>query len=128
MRLATALLATTLVFGCGGELEQPPTRTISKKGGGGGSGSTETKCTDGRDNDRDGATDCADTDCAADSSCQVTPPPPPPPPTGEPEQCEYYGGWNQYTAKCEDGVDNDGDGLTDCADPGCQTSCLYVCQ
>jgi hypothetical protein len=48
------------------------------------------------DNDGDGATDCADTDCVADPACA----------SGSPESCT-------------DGVDNDGDGATDCADTDC---------
>ena len=45
------------------------TLTVNAAGGGGGP-TTETSCTDGVDNDNDGATDCADSDCAADAACQ----------------------------------------------------------
>ncbi len=51
-------------------------------------------CDDGVDNDLDGATDCADSDCAFDLAC------------AEPEVCD-------------DGIDNDLDGATDCADSDC---------
>jgi hypothetical protein len=55
---------------------------------------TETLCGNSIDDDGDGTTDCADTDCAADAYCL-------------PE------------TSCTDGLDNDGDTLTDCYDPGC---------
>jgi vibriolysin len=42
------------------------TLTVSAAGG---SSPTETSCTDGVDNDGDGAADCADSDCAADPVC-----------------------------------------------------------
>src|SRR5262245_8731629 len=45
------------------------TLTVSAANGGGGP-TTETVCNDGIDNDNDGATDCADSDCAADPVCQ----------------------------------------------------------
>ncbi len=59
------------------------------------------RCADGRDNDRDGATDCADSDCAGQNPCE------------NPEQT------------CDDNFDNDGDGTADCADPDCfgRTGC-----
>ncbi|MCH8028501.1 MAG: hypothetical protein IH874_01020 [Candidatus Dadabacteria bacterium] len=53
---------------------------------------TEAQCTDGLDNDADGAIDCDDGDCAADPICEF------------PE------------ATCDDGFDNDADGDIDCAD------------
>jgi len=54
---------------------------------------TETNCTDGDDNDSDGATDCADPDCNADPSCEET--------------------------VCDDNIDDDLDGDTDCDDSDC---------
>src|SRR5689334_4840234 len=54
-------------------------------------------CNNTVDDDGDGATDCADSDCAADPSCN-------------PEMM------------CNDTVDNDGDGATDCADSDCATA------
>jgi hypothetical protein len=62
----------------------------------------ETSCTDGVDNDCDGATDCADTACKG-TSCG----------TG----CTCNGG--PHETACDDGLDNDGDGATDCMDPDC---------
>jgi hypothetical protein len=50
-------------------------------------------CTDGIDNDGDGAIDCADSDCAGTPGC--------------------------VSEVCTDGVDNDGDGRVDCADSDC---------
>jgi Zn-dependent metalloprotease len=58
---------------------------------------TETSCTNGTDDDADGATDCADSDCAADPACNV--------PTTE--------------TSCTNGTDDDADGATDCADGDC---------
>jgi hypothetical protein len=55
---------------------------------------SETNCTDGVDNDGDGSTDCADTDCIIAPIC------------------------NPETV-CDDGIDNDSDGLTDCDDLDC---------
>jgi Cys-rich repeat protein len=60
-------------------------------------------CGNGLDDDSDGDTDCADSDCAQDPSC--APPPPP--------------------EDCANGLDDDGDGDIDCFDlecarqPGC---------
>ena len=66
-------------------------------GGACGSGVGETACTDRVDNDRDGRTDCADSDCAGNVACVV--------PATE--------------TNCTDRIDNDGDGATDCADSNC---------
>lgn len=52
-------------------------------------------CSDGVDNDRDGAIDCDDPDCDDNAPC-----------LNEPEVCD-------------DGEDNDGDGAADCDDPDC---------
>ncbi|MCA9686273.1 MAG: M4 family metallopeptidase, partial [Myxococcales bacterium] len=54
-------------------------------------------CDDGIDNDNDGTTDCADSDCTDDAACQPQP------------EAEV----------CDDGIDNDNDGTTDCADSDC---------
>lgn len=66
-------------------------------------GSGETLCADGKDNDTDGVTDCADSDCAG-RACG----------TG----CVCGGGVKKESL-CFQGNDEDGDGLTDCADPDC---------
>lgn len=68
------------------------TLTVSYAGG---SAPTAEVCGDSLDNDGDGATDCADSDCSADPSCSAP------------------------AEVCDDGVDNDGDGATDCADADC---------
>jgi hypothetical protein len=60
-------------------------------------------CTDGIDNDVDGAIDCRDGDCANDPACV----------TGCTPVREGKG------RTCSDGKDNDCDGLVDCADPDC---------
>lgn len=79
-----------------------------------------TACADGVDNDGDGKVDLADPGCSDASDTDETdgatpppPPPPPPPPTG---------GGSGTPAACADGVDNDGDGKVDLADPGCSHS------
>jgi hypothetical protein len=53
----------------------------------------EWTCNDGIDDDGDGLTDCDDSDCVDEGSCDET--------------------------DCTDGVDDDGDGLLDCDDPDC---------
>lgn len=58
-----------------------------------------TACSDGKDNDLDGKTDCQDADCKA------------------------YCGENT-DATCHDGQDNDADGDLDCQDPECQPYCV----
>ncbi|MHB8876172.1 MAG: Ig-like domain-containing protein, partial [Myxococcaceae bacterium] len=78
-------------------------------------------CGDGLDNDCDGKIDCADPDCqlAPGGSCG----------TGNGFRCSTAstclcsgnGGAPQATeTTCNDGHDNDCDGLSDCADPGCR--------
>ncbi len=64
-----------------------------------GTPSRETSCQDGRDEDGDGATDCADPDCSSDPACSS--------PSRE--------------TNCADNIDNDGDGATDCADTDCSS-------
>lgn len=72
-------------------------------------GTTETICNDGIDNDCQGGTDCADTtDC---------------PPTAPPCNCTPA-----PETLCSDGIDNDCDTFTDCVDPDCSTTpaCWYL--
>jgi parallel beta-helix repeat protein len=59
--------------------------------------SGENVCFDNIDNDDDGLVDCADSDCATESYCEVS------------------------ETTCDDDFDNDGDGLIDCADDNCAT-------
>jgi hypothetical protein len=81
-------------------------------------GFTETTCDDMHDNDCDGLTDCADTDCAGQSCgkfgmiCQ-----------GTNCVCSGNGGTPQTveTTTCADGFDNDCDGQIDCLDGSCLT-------
>jgi hypothetical protein len=58
-------------------------------------GAEETNCSDGIDNDGDGKTDCADSDCAGTPAC----------PSAE---------------ICGNGLDDDNNGLTDCCDAACK--------
>lgn len=66
----------------------------------------ESSCTNGADDDGDGAADCADPGCAGTGFCE-------------------YGA----EASCGDGEDNDGDSDADCADTDCmsQVSCILAC-
>ncbi len=63
-------------------------------------GTFESSCTDGIDNESDGAIDCADADCYGSPACT--------------------------TEVCRNGIDDDGDGFTDCNDTDCVafTCCL----
>lgn len=94
-------------------------------------------CTNGVDDDGDGATDCEDAEChghaycqayheyacangadddgdglvdCADPDCLQT------------QECDPGREWS-----CHDGVDNDSDGLTDCLDPDCGQACTEKC-
>jgi len=61
---------------------------------GGGPENTAALCSDGIDNDGDGDTDCADSECQGLAVC--------------------------IESNCTNGIDDDGDGYTDCADSDCQ--------
>ncbi len=75
-------------------------------GAGGTTPTTETNCVNTLDDDADGATDCADADCAAAPTCQ---------PGAE---------------LCDNGDDDDGDGAADCADDDCDAfpACVPVAE
>jgi hypothetical protein len=74
-------------------------------------------CQDGVDNDSDELTDCSDPDCFGSVGC------------GQGEWCNVESaqnagqdgdcGGDNGDQNCQDGVDNDSDGLFDCADPDC---------
>lgn len=70
----------------------------------------EGACNDGKDNDSDSMTDCADADCAAAPNCKP----------GE--------GAENSDAKCSDWVDNDGDGNVDCDDRNCMGPGVRACR
>ena len=89
-------------------------------------------CDDGADNDLDGATDCADDECAdlgapcesAEASCAdgfdndadgATD-------CGDPDCGAVSPPCEHAEARCDDAFDNDGDGTTDCDDPDCATA------
>jgi hypothetical protein len=77
----------------------------------------ERDCADRVDNDSDEATDCLDPDCAGDPACGHGDP------VCDNEAAANPGGtggcYGSEPAHCQDGFDNDGDGLVDCADPDC---------
>jgi hypothetical protein len=83
-------------------------------GNGGAQQSTETACADHSDNDCNGLTDCADSvcdtqQCSSGGTC-----------SGGMCICPGAGDMPQaIETKCADGLDNDCDELTDCADPSC---------
>ena len=60
--------------------------------------SVEVSCDDDLDDDGDGATDCADEDCAGDPACA------------------------DVTEICDNNLDDDGDGDIDCADKSCSST------
>ncbi len=68
----------------------------------------ETICNDGRDNDCDGLTDCAETVCAGQACATGK--------TCTGGSCTAADAGTVQTSEtiCNDGFDNDGDGLTDC--------------
>ena len=66
-------------------------------------------CDDEFDNDGDGYSDCADSECTNAPGCLNC--------NGGAAPVAEYG-----TANCTDGLDNDCDGLTDCADEDCSAS------
>jgi beta-glucanase (GH16 family) len=83
--------------------------------------STETVCDDGLDDDCDGNTDCDDTDCDGHLACM-------PPVCGDgycaatEDQCncpDDCGTPPIYETNCDDGIDEDCDGNTDCDDSDC---------
>jgi hypothetical protein len=72
---------------------------------------SESSCTDGLDNDCNGATDCADRLCAGTPGCGMCTP------------------ISRTEGRCRDMRDDDCDGLIDCADPDCRTRpfCMTAC-
>jgi subtilisin family serine protease len=61
------------VLAAGGAFTSSESTPFTVSGGGGGGPTSETSCDDGIDNDGDGATDCADSDCSADPVCGPPP-------------------------------------------------------
>lgn len=70
---------------------------------------TNPTCSDGLDNDLDGAIDCVDTSCSATTVCTPTPP-------LTEDECPL----GTADLCCSDGNDNEGDGVYDCDDTDCQ--------
>ena len=85
---------------------------------------TPVACQDGIDNDQDSWIDCDDQDCGLFVFCQpaAVPPPAPapaaattPPPASPPAPLPV----ENHPVVCQDGIDNDGDGLIDCQEEVC---------
>ncbi len=71
----------------------------------------ETACTGGRDEDCDGAIDCADADCVSSPACEPACRPSP----------------ENTSAACTNGTDDDCDGTADCADADCRAAGVDAC-
>ncbi|MBK9519010.1 MAG: Ig-like domain-containing protein [Anaeromyxobacter sp.] len=108
---------------CSSPLAPTPGCTVCTPGGGAPVQypGQESVCSDGRDNDCDGVSDCADPDCAASTFACA--------PNGftcDPSQftctrCSGNGGAAEAVeATCADAADNDCDGAVDCADATCR--------
>jgi hypothetical protein len=97
------------------------TTTPPPSGGGGETGKPQ--CSDGIDNDGDGLIDAADPGCHTDGNANN----PASYNANDNSEANSGGGVQGSTGgkngkpQCSDGVDNDGDGLVDAADPGCHT-------
>ncbi|MEO5927920.1 MAG: hypothetical protein ABIO72_04325 [Patescibacteria group bacterium] len=72
---------------------------------------TDPSCSDGLDNDIDGAIDCTDSGCATATPC-VTPP------SLTEDMCPL----GTADLCCSDSTDNEGDGPVDCEDTDCQST------
>ena len=84
---------------------------------GGGPNPDLNECEDGRDNDGDGVIDEDDPGCHTDGD-------PDNPASYDPNDDDERndgGGGPDDESECEDGIDNDGDGVADEDDPGCHT-------
>src|SRR4051812_45187229 len=89
--LPLAVLFSAVALGCSTQPPDPPPL------------GPET-CDNGKDDNGDGKTDCADPKCFTNAKC------------------------SSNLEKCDDGVDNDGNGQTDCADPSCDgADCAMGC-
>jgi len=87
-------------------------------------------CNNKIDDDQNGLTDCADPTCAGDVRCQPKPvaptPLPEPTPTPEPTPQPPPTPTPVVTQEnCVNSIDDNNNGLIDCADPQCQVAC-YV--
>lgn len=103
MPAAAIGLAAGLV-GCGGSVETEP--------------DPGEVCGDKLDNDGDGKIDCADPDCNCSTPVYSAPGPDAGTPNDSGPKPDVLSKEN-----CTDNVDNDGDGLTDCADSDCAGQC-----
>ncbi len=105
-----AILSALYMAGCGldSEVSRVSNNNILK------AENTIITCTDGKDNDGDGLTDCDDPDCKAMGTTEI----PGPGATVCPEI-------ENTVYACSDGIDNDGNGYTDCKDNNCKktTAC-----
>jgi LPXTG-motif cell wall-anchored protein len=76
------------------------------------------QCSDGKDNDGDGLVDAADPGCHTDGNANNAASYDA---TDDSEANGVTKGSSSGKPQCSDGIDNDGDGLVDAADPGCHS-------
>ena len=116
-------LSLSFVSGCGLDSETPRISDqqmifLSVKGE-----NTILLCTDGLDNDNNGKIDCEDSGCQNKGTAEI-----PGPGTTVCPGTDVNGVWvpaENTDYACSDGIDNDGNGYTDCADNNCKQ--LSVC-
>ena len=110
---ATMPVALALAAGCGAN-----TNSDGRPPGGEGEcvgNDCAEECSDGKDNDADGKTDCVDPDCASQDACGGG--------TGGTVAGPLYG--VPYETDCDNERDDDDDQLVDCDDPDCDS--LELC-
>jgi hypothetical protein len=100
---------------------------------------SETSCTDGLDNDCDGAVDCDDTaDCSGDPACPTCDSYTTKTTCNADANCTWEGSPKKGSCVdavvctpepeiCDDGIDNDCDESSDCADPDCTDAPNCIC-
>src|SRR5450432_2683087 len=92
LHLPVAIWVTAFVLSCGGNT---PEQTMPGA----------EICDNGKDDNADGKTDCADPKCFTNAKCVGN------------------------TERCDNGIDDDGNGQTDCADASCEgADCGMGCQ
>ncbi|HAN31307.1 MAG TPA: hypothetical protein DCQ06_06875 [Myxococcales bacterium] len=104
------LLLTPVALAAAPAQSQPDASTSAPSSSAAAQPSSETQCADGKDNDGDSMTDCADQDCLKTDVCKAD---------GNPENTNK---------RCSDWIDNDGNGAVDCDDSACGGPGITVCK